>query len=185
MNFPENDGWPTEARSRTVPLPGSTTTATFTTLPGSQAWTFSTSVSSGSYLCEPEMAAYLAGREDYQIATLEVGVNMRGAVSPQDFRERVGRLLDGVCRPEAGRKVFLVTVYPNISLPELDEAQRAFSTILHELHGSGRWPGLGLIEGGSVLDDPGDLTTDLIHPSDYGHARMGQFLGAQLRSALA
>lgn len=138
---------------------------------------------SGSCLCEPEMAAYLANREDYQIATLEVGVNMRATFTPQDFRERVSRLLDGVCRPEAGRKVFLITVYPNISLPNLDEAQRAFSTILRELHASGRWPGLGLVEGGSVLDDPGDLTTDLIHPSDYGHARMGQLLGAQLRSA--
>lgn len=138
---------------------------------------------SGSCLCEPEMTAYLAEREDYQIATLEVGVNMRGAFSPQDFRERVSCLLDGVCRPEAGRRVFLVTVYPNISVPELDEAQRAFSTILRELHGSGRWPGLGLIEGGSVLDNPGDLTTDLIHPSDYGHARMGQLLGERLRMA--
>lgn len=48
----------------------------------------------------------------------------------------------------------------------------------------GRWPDLGLIEGGDVLDDLGDLTTDLIHPSDYGHARMGQFLGERLRSVV-
>jgi hypothetical protein len=135
---------------------------------------------SGSCLCEPEIAEYIGNRDDYQVLTLEVGVNMRRTVTPEDFRNRVERLLDSVCK--SGRKVFLVTIFPNIAPPEQDEKQSAFVKILRELHTSGRWSDLGLIEGGSVLDDLGDLTTDMIHPSDYGHARMGQLLGEQLRS---
>ncbi len=134
---------------------------------------------SGSCFCEPEIAEYIGNRDDYQLLTLEVGVNMRRMVSAEDFQSRVERLLDAVCKPE--RKVFLITVYPNITLPEIDQKQTVFSKILRELHSNGRWPDLGLIEGGSVLDDLGDLTTDLIHPSDYGHARMGQLLGEKLR----
>jgi lysophospholipase L1-like esterase len=81
--------------------------------------------------------------------------------------------------------VFLVTVYPNLSAPGLAAAQDRFSAILRELVATDRWPNLGLIEGDKILDDPGDLTADYIHPSDYGHARMGFHLGQMLRNANA
>ena len=132
---------------------------------------------SGSCFCEPEMADFIGSRQDYEIATLEVGVNMRNGVSPQDFRARVSYLLDAVAAPGANRQVFLVTVYPNLSEAGLAAAQDRFSAILRELVASGRWQKLSLIEGGTILDDPGDLTADYIHPSDYGHARMGYHLG--------
>lgn len=137
---------------------------------------------SGSCHCEPEVAEFLGAQEDCGVFTLEVGVNMRTSVEPDDFRERVVRLLGGVHR--ADRSVFLITVYPNYSSGEPEKRQHAFSDILREIHASGNWPGLGLIEGGSVLDSPGDLTTDMIHPSDYGHARMGRNLGDILRLEL-
>lgn len=130
---------------------------------------------SGSCHCEPEAADYLAEQEDCEVFTLEVGVNMRTFVEPEDFRDRVERLLGKVHRQD--RKVFLVTVYPNYASGEPERRQRAFSEILREIQSSGKWPGLGLIEGGAVLDSMGDLTTDLIHPSDYGHARMGRNIG--------
>lgn len=135
---------------------------------------------SGSCHCEPEVADYLAEQDDCEIFTLEVGVNMRTSVETGDFQERVERLLDKVHR--ADRQLFLVTVYPNYASGVPEQRQQAFSEILRRIHASGNWPGLGLIEGGSVLDSPGDLTTDLIHPSDYGHARMGRNLGEILRS---
>ena len=140
---------------------------------------------SGSCLCEPAMADFIGSRQDYEIATLEVGVNMRNGVSPEEFRTRVSYLLDAVAAPASNRRVFLVTVYPNLSEAGLAAAQDRFSAILRELVASGRWPNLGLIEGDTILDDPGDLTADYIHPSDYGHARMGFHLGQILSNANA
>lgn len=137
---------------------------------------------SGSCLCEPEVAEFLGAQGDCPVFTLEVGVNMRGSVEPEDFRTRVEGLLEKVHR--ADRQVFLVTVYPNYAPGDLERRQKAYCEALREIHASGRWTGLGLIEGGSVLDSPGDLTTDLIHPSDYGHARMGRNLGDILRHHL-
>ncbi|MFH1497106.1 MAG: GDSL-type esterase/lipase family protein [Verrucomicrobiota bacterium] len=136
---------------------------------------------SGSCLCEPAVADYLGTRDDADIVTLEIGVNMRMSFTPEQFRERAARLLDAVTA-KAGRRVALVTAFPNIATPENAARQDAFCEILRKLHASGRWPGLELIEGGEVLDDIGDLSTDLIHPSDYGHARMGQRLGERLAS---
>jgi lysophospholipase L1-like esterase len=137
---------------------------------------------SGSCRCESEVADFLGVQDDCSIFTLEVGVNMRGSVEPEDFRGRVERLLEKVHR--ADRKVFLITVYPNYASGDPDRRQKAYSEVLRDIHAGGRWPGLGLIEGGSVLDSPGDLTTDMIHPSDYGHARMGRNLGDILRGHL-
>ena len=54
---------------------------------------------SGSCLCEPAMADFIGSRDDYEIATLEVGVNMRNGVSPEEFRTRVSYLLDAVAAP--------------------------------------------------------------------------------------
>lgn len=138
---------------------------------------------SGSCFCEPAMADFIGSRQDYEIATLEVGVNMRNGVSPEDFRTRVTYLLNVVATPASNRRVFLVTVYPNLSEPGLAAAQDCFSAILRELVASGRWQNLALIEGGTILDDAGDLTADYIHPSDYGHARMGFHLGQVLKNA--
>lgn len=140
---------------------------------------------SGSCLCEARMAEFLGSRQDYEIATLEVGVNMRKEFSPEEFRTRVTYLLDAVAKPGSNRQVFLLTLFPNMHDPGLSPAQEEFSRILRDLAVSGQWPGVSLIEGGTILDDPGDLTADLIHPSDYGHARMGIHLGQILRAATA
>jgi len=136
---------------------------------------------SGSCLCEREMADYLGAREDYDVATLEVGVNMRQSVPPEEFRSRVMYLLDAVAGRGAGRRVLLITPYPNFSVPEMAAVQSEFSAILRALVESGQWPSLRLVEGSAILDDPGDLGADYIHPSDYGHARMGVNLGQILR----
>lgn len=138
---------------------------------------------SGSCLCEPEVAAYLGARDDAELMTLEIGVNMRGAFTPEEFRARAETLLDAVTgRP--GRRVALITIFPNLATAENAARQTAFDHALRDLHASGRWPGLALIEGADVLDDPGDLGVDLIHPSDYGHARMGLRLGERLAALI-
>jgi len=140
---------------------------------------------SGSCHCEARMAEFLGSRQDYEIATLEVGVNMRKDFSPEEFQARVTHLLDAVAAPGSNRRVFLLTPFPNMNDSGLSAAQEAFSQILRGLAASGKWQGVSLIEGGAILDDPGDLTADLIHPSDYGHARMGMHLGQILRASIA
>jgi hypothetical protein len=146
---------------------------------------------SGSCLCEPEMAEYLAGRDDWDVMTLELGVNMRASFSPEEFRNRAGSLVDAICCAHPTRKVVLITIFPNAASikvarnRELENSQREelFNAILRDL--PKRHKNLSLLEGADILDDFGGLSVDLVHPSDFGHARMGANLGVKLKQLLA
>lgn len=147
---------------------------------------------SGSCHCEAEVGQYFAKRDDWQLLTLEVGVNMRARTSPEDFRQRVTAMLDAVYEQNAAtganRRVVLITLYPNSATASWTAApdsigarnELAYNEILRELAATPSYGGLELIEGGDVLQSPGDLTTDLVHPSDYGHVAMGVQLAALL-----
>lgn len=60
--------------------------------------------------------------------------------------------------------------------------QDAFDNILRDIVNLKIHSNLSIIEGSTILDTPGMLTVDMIHPSDYGHARIGMNLGRYLHS---
>lgn len=140
---------------------------------------------SGSCLCESEVAEYLASRE-CDVLTLEIGVNMRLAFSPQEFRERAKYLLVKTCATQPQRQVFLISIFPNAATSgiareesEKSRSETAYNEILHALAAEYSVP---IIEGKRLLDNFAGLTCDLIHPSDYGHARMGNELAAHWKN---
>jgi hypothetical protein len=135
---------------------------------------------SGACMCEPEMAAYLAGREDWDFITLELGVNMRGTFTPEEFEKRSRHLVGRVTSAHPGKPVFLITVYPNAESPEngaqpsdMQARQSAYCEILRTIAAENRSGNLHLIEGAEILTDYSGMTKDLIHPGDYGHTEMG------------
>lgn len=135
---------------------------------------------SGACMCEPEMAAYLAGREDWDWITLELGVNMRGTFTPEQFEQRARHLIGEIASAHLGKPVFLITVYPNAESPEnaaepseLQARQSAYCEILRTIAAENRTGNLHLIEGADVLTDYSGMTKDLIHPGDCGHIEMG------------
>lgn len=146
---------------------------------------------SGSCHCEPAVADYLAAREDWQLITLELGVNMRGGFTPEQFQERSQHLVEKICNRHPNRPVVLVTIFPNSgssgrsASPDSasTRSEVAFNEALRKLPVH-QYPHLHLIEGSDVLDQFESLTTDLIHPGDYGHAQMGMNLGRRLRDFL-
>ena len=68
---------------------------------------------SGSCHCEKEMAEYLAGRDDYDIISLELGVNMRGGFTPEEFKKRSHYLIETIIKAHPDKPVFLIAIYPN------------------------------------------------------------------------
>ncbi len=146
---------------------------------------------SGSCLCEPELIDWIADRRDWGILFLELGVNMRDGMDGREFRGRVRyaleRLIDG---PHPDKPIFLTTIYPNFATlgsesPRAREQDLLFNEILREETRRMNHDGfLHLLEGYTILDDPGGLSCDLIHPSDDGHIRMGENLARQMRMIL-
>ncbi|SDC13223.1 Lysophospholipase L1 [Paenibacillus sp. UNCCL117] len=145
---------------------------------------------SGACLCEPQVADFLAAQNDWTVMTLEIGVNMRGTVAPDEFRRRAAYLIDTLCVRHPDKPVVLITVYPNVRTyaaePDLESRnEAAYNAILRELAGGGRHKRLHLIEGSDVLTDFSALSWDLLHPSDYGHTLMGENLSRLLAKVMA
>jgi len=144
---------------------------------------------SGACLCEKEMSDFLSGRDDWDFATLEIGVNMRSGFTPEEFRERVTYLIDRIRSLHPGKTIAVITSYPNRESFEIvpsvsGERQRAFDQILREIVAKQRSQDVHLLEGGEILPCFSGLTRDLIHPSDYGHSVMGENLARLLRACM-
>jgi len=140
---------------------------------------------SGACHCEPAVADYFAARNDWDFATLELGINMRGSFSAADFRTRAAHLIQQLTK--TGKSIVIITIFPNSETGTTSPAGRAeaeFCAILRDLVFQAGQANLQLIDGAEILTDFGNLTKDLIHPSDYGHIQMGQNLAAKLKTLL-
>ncbi|NGM81877.1 lipase [Paenibacillus sp. 7124] len=145
---------------------------------------------SGSCYCETVVADHLAEREDWDFLFLELGVNMRAVVTPEEFKRRVTYLLDHVIERHPDKPVFVTTIYPNRATYFLDEShllhvqEKIFNKELLQYCESRKHPQLHLLDGAWIMRDLTSLTSDLIHPSDYGHMLMSEHLAKLLRPAV-
>lgn len=143
---------------------------------------------SGSCHAEKEMADYIAGRRDWQIATLELSVNMMG-FEVDEFRRRIAYMVDTVAGADTTRPVACITLYPYFNGCSAnhvgDEAKTAaFRQALRDVVAASPHPNVHLIEGLDLLDRVDGLSADMIHPSDHGMVRMADNLAARLRKLL-
>jgi lysophospholipase L1-like esterase len=143
---------------------------------------------SGSCCCEPEVAAYLAARQDWDLMTLEIGVNMRQDFSPEEFAERARHLVQTLKQAHPDKPIVLLSIYPNADLAPfaadadapVAKRQAAFVETLKRLAEGNVF----FVAGTDILRNFQGLTTDLIHPSDFGHIEMGRNLAEKLREHL-
>ncbi|TVY07775.1 SGNH/GDSL hydrolase family protein [Paenibacillus cremeus] len=142
---------------------------------------------SGSCLCEPEIADHIAERSDWDFAFFELGVNMRSVFTPEEFKSRAGYVLDRAMERHGDKPIFLTTIYPNRATYFKNDShafvdhERKFNEILRNYALQKNHRQLHLIEGSEIMTDFTTLTSDLIHPSDYGHLLMGERLAEIMR----
>jgi lysophospholipase L1-like esterase len=144
---------------------------------------------SGSCQCEPEVATYLTDAEAWDFATLELGVNMRGAFDAKSFDERARHLTTEVVKAAGEKPVFLITMFPNyedyIDPPnDTTQINRAFRSVLERIHADLGASNLHLVNGAHVLPTPAALSADMVHPSGDGHQLMGSRLAEIMRPKL-
>lgn len=146
----------------------------------------------GACLCEKGIADYLIHHGGWDMATLELGVNMREMFTPDEFEERARYLVEGMLAHHPGKPVALISIFPNSADGMKDDshslavANRTFNERLLSIYRdlSAEHPHLHFVEGRSILTDFSALAVDLIHPSDYGHTLMGQHLAEALGGIL-
>ncbi|MDF3055929.1 MAG: lysophospholipase [Rariglobus sp.] len=141
---------------------------------------------SGSCYLDPAAVDYIATGTEWDFATCELGINMRTTFEPDAFAARARHLVTRCTEAKPGRPLVLITLYRNWAdhLVEPDAAtakQEAFNKILRNLAAEFAGRHVHLIEGTDIVDDLSCLGSDLLHPTDYGHARMAENLVRALR----
>lgn len=143
---------------------------------------------SGTCQCEKEMADYIAQRTDWDIASLCLSVNML-AFTPEEFARRVRYTVHTIAGANPRRPVACITMFPffiGLSTQHFAEEEKTerFRQILREAVADCPHKNACLIEGPELLDDADGLTSDMLHPSDYGMHRIAENLAARLRTLL-
>lgn len=146
--------------------------------------------SGGSAFCENPIADYIADRDDWDRAVLAVSVNMIAAgFDAEAFRDRVEYLVDTVAGAHPNKPVAAVTLFPFFAdlVPHADGDELAakpteYREQLRAAVESADRDNLHLFDGPELLQDPGGLSTDLLHPMDHGHTEIAHRLADRLRS---
>jgi hypothetical protein len=134
---------------------------------------------------EETMARYLAGRDDWDFATLEMGINV-GGWSLDRFAAAVRRFIDIIASAHRDKWIFcidLFTFYADLT-EEPTEAWRGFRDAVRQAVSAAGMPRLVHVDGRDILRGPAGLSHDLVHPTDDGFAEMAANLSALMRRTM-
>ena len=139
-----------------------------------------------SAYCEPEMADYIAGRNDWDFATLDLSLNMVGVFSPEKFSERVRYMINKVAGSNRKRPVFCITIMPYIGdYIEMKKKPEVYRRLLREAVKACALDNVYLIEGPELMPNvAGGFCPDMVHLGDYGMIQIGQNLAEKLKPVL-
>src|SRR5690606_10631070 len=144
---------------------------------------------SGSCHIEKEAADYLAATAaeiNAGVITAELGVNMRGGFTVEEFAKRAACFVQTIRAANPATPLVLITAFTNSAhqpraARDDFERQHGFDAALRELVAKSNDKHLHLIEGGELLPDFTLLGADVLHPTPSGHALMGHLLADRLR----
>ncbi len=139
-----------------------------------------------SAYCEPEMADYIAGRSDWDFATLDLSLNMVGVFSPEKFSERVRYMINKVAGSNRKRPVVCITIKPYIGdYIAMKKKPEIYRRLLREAVAASSLDNVYLVEGPELMPDvAGGFAPDMVHLGDYGMIQIAQNLAEKLKPIL-
>lgn len=144
---------------------------------------------SGSAYCEAAIADHIASRDDWDLATLAISVNMLGSgFTGEVFRDRASYMIETIASSHPTKPIVCITLYPLFSelCPERDgnwpSDASTYRKILREVVAESPHMNIHLLEGPDLLIDITGLAPDLVHPTDHGMIEIGERLADALES---
>lgn len=143
---------------------------------------------SGSAYCESEMAEYIASREDWDVVTLALSVNMAntGGFSSTVFHERAETFVNTIAAAHPDKPVVCITLFPyfdDVIESGDPEHSEAFREALRSIVADSPHDNLTLV-GGSELMELSGLVADLLHPGDDGMEAIGEGLAPYVQEIM-
>lgn len=139
---------------------------------------------SGSAYCEPAMADYIAAREDWDVATLALSVNMAntGDFSPMEFNKCADTFVNTIALAHPEKPITCVSLFPyfdDATESGDPEHAQAYREALRSIVDESPHDNLSLIDGAELMPLSG-LTADLLHPGDDGMEIIGRKIAKKL-----
>ena len=132
--------------------------------------------SGGSARMDTAVAHHIASRNDWDVATLEMGVNVRDW-EPDTFREAVERFVGIIVAAHPDKPVFCIDLFTN-GFDCIDPPREAvgFREIVKGVVEKQDSPNVFYVDGRTILTRFSGLQVDLVHPNDNGMVEMGRNL---------
>ncbi|MFC7141875.1 SGNH/GDSL hydrolase family protein [Halosimplex aquaticum] len=144
--------------------------------------------SCGTAYCDEAMAEHIAERDDWDVASLSLSINMVGTFSAETFRERAENFVDTAASANPDKPVACITIfrssYDVVEGADEDGECERFREELREVVAESPHDNVHLLEGPELLPTIDGLTTDLVHPGDGAMTTMAENLATELRPLL-
>lgn len=138
----------------------------------------------GGARMEPEMARYIAGRGDWDLAVLELGTNVLADWDAGTFRDRVGPFISLIALAHPDQWIFCTDLFLNGAARAAEEKRELFSRIVSQTVRRIDLPKLVYLPGSRLLTRWQGLSADLLHPSEDGFGEIAGKLTGRIRRAL-
>ncbi len=142
---------------------------------------------SGAAQLEKELADYIASRKDWHVATLCISVNMLGAgFTIEQFQQRANYFVNTLAAADTRRPVACISILPFFGdfgkeyCNNYKASPEDYRRALREVVKASPPPNVYLFEGPQLMPDWDGLTTDLIHPADFGMSQIAENLARRL-----
>ncbi len=137
----------------------------------------------GAWL-EAEIGQYLAQRDDWDFAVLELGINLVNRIDVEAFAERVKTFLDVFAAARREKWIFCIDMFPFRMDYEGDPKAAAFRRVVRDAIAAINLPKLVHVDGRDVLTRVTGLSADICHPIDSGFEEMAQNLSGIIGQTL-
>ena len=134
----------------------------------------------GAHL-EPQMADYIAARDDWELASLEMGVNILRSIDSDEFARRVGYFVPTIARAHPDKWLFCIDLFTSRFDWELAQKRQRFAQIVRETVAELGMEKVVYIPGAEMLRSVSGLTADLVHPAPAGMEEIARNLTRVIR----
>lgn len=136
----------------------------------------------GAHL-EKEMADYIAERNDWDFATLEIGINMVGGFEVDEFQKRVEYFIPKIAEKNPDKWIFCIDIFTfnGDFFGDYKGKEKKFREIVKSSVENLNMEKVIHISGKDILKSVDGLAVDLVHPSPSGMEEMARNLSETIR----
>jgi hypothetical protein len=146
----------------------------------------------GTAYCEQAIAGHIAGRDDWDIASLCLSVNMLNqGISTGEFAVKARAMVHTIAGAHPAKPLVCIGLFPSFadlgwSWPEREvcSTSHEYRNTLQMIAQQSGFPNVHYIDGRELLDDWRGLSHDLLHPGNNGMIAIGERLAAFMRPLL-